>query len=573
MKLTKFAAVIAAFSIIGVGVVGAAGVAESDEAAGAIAVTSAHQLATQAGIDILEAGGTAADAAFTVAAVLTVVEPWFSSVLGGGTWALHFDAASGSVESLDGVGPIGSLATPEDYAQRGGDAGMHQAVVPGAWGGWMAWLEKHGVMDLPDLLEPAIRHAREGYQVGATMASWMSRNSELIAANPASRAMYMPNGSLAQAGDTVKLEDLARTFDALAAAYDENASNGRAEGFRAADDYFYRGPLAEAIVAQSDAEDGYLTLEDFTSFHSDGFVEPLSIRYRDMDVYQNPPNSQGITMLIALNILNQFDLSGKDFGDADATHLQIEAIKLAFAARHYHVGDPAYIDVPVQQLLSAAYAEEAAAAIRMDYAQTWPIPDLIGRLPDDAHTTTYHVVDSAGNAAAVTTSLGAQFHVIGDTGIHINNRMRMTGVEADDPNRIEPGKKVRHTSNPYMALRDGVPVILGGNTGADIQPQGQVQQFISVVEFGQSPQEAVSNPRFVVQTFPAGRFPYDVQNNLVMEQGFSEQLIDDLSSRGHTISVGGGFGSANMIVVNPESGTIVTGSDPRMSDSHGIVKK
>ncbi len=573
MKAEKITTVFVALAILAVGTVSAAGVTESDDAAGAYAVTSSHQLATEAGIEILEAGGTAADAAFTVAAVLTVVEPWFSSVLGGGTWALHFDAASGSVESLDGVGPVGSLATPEDYAQRGGDTGMHQAVVPGAWGGWMAWLEKHGTMDLPDLLAPAIELARDGFRVGDTMASRMSSHADSIAASPAARAMYMPNGSIARAGDTVRLEDLARTFEALATVYSENSSNGRSGGFRAADDYFYRGPLAEAIVAQSEADGGYLTLEDFASFHSDGFVAPLSIRYRDMDVYQNPPNSQGITMLIALNILNRFDLAGSDFGDADATHLQIEAIKLAFAARHYHVGDPAFVDVPVQQLLSDAYAEEAAAAIRMDYAQTWPIPNLIGRLPDDAHTTTYHVVDSAGNAAAVTTSLGNQILVIGDTGIHINNRMRMTGVEADDPNRIVPGKKVRHTSNPYMALRDGVPVILGGNTGADIQPQGQVQQFISVVEYGQSPQEAVSNPRFVVQTFPAGRFPYDVQNRLVMEQGFPEQLIAELTSRGHTISVGGGFGSANMIVVNPVSGTIVTGSDPRMSDSKGTVKK
>ena len=573
MKAVRITTVFVALAILAVGTVRAAGVTESDEAKGAIAVTSSHQLATQAGIDILEAGGTAADAAFTVAAVLTVVEPWFSSVLGGGTWALHFDAASGSVESLDGVGPIGSLATPEDYARRGGEAGMHQAVVPGAWGGWMVWLEKHGSMDLPDLLEPAIRIARDGYRIGGTMASWMSRNAERIEANPATRTMYMPNGSIAGAGDTVILDDLARTFEALAAVYNENSSSGRSEGFRAADDFFYRGPLAERIVAQSEAEGGYLTLEDFTSFHSDGFVEPLSIRYRGMDVYQNPPNSQGITMLIALNILNRFALSEFEFGDADATHLQIEAIKLAFAARHYHIGDPAFVDVPVRRLLSDAYADQAAAAIRMDHAQTWPMPNLIGRLPDDAHTTTFHAVDSAGNAAAVTTSLGAQFLVIGDTGIHINNRMRMTGVEADDPNRIEPGKKVRHTSNPYMALRDGVPVILGGNTGADIQPQGQVQQFISVVEFGQSPQEAVSNPRFVVQSFPAGRFPYDVQNNLVMEEGFSVELIDELTARGHTISVGGGFGSANMIVVNPASGTIVTGADPRMSDSKGTVRK
>jgi gamma-glutamyltranspeptidase / glutathione hydrolase len=535
------------------------------------AVVSAHDLATQAGLEVLEMGGSAADSAVAVAAALSVVEPWFSSALGGGTWALYYDAAAGTVTSLDGVGPTGSLATPSDYGARAGNPGIHQANVPGAWDGWMLWLAAYGRLDLGDVLAPAIRIAREGYPIGPQMADWMGRSNILGRSNVA--AIYAPNGTVLQQGDIVHQHEMAATFEALVAAYDEHLPDGRIAAIQAARDYFYRGPLAEAIVAASDAGGGYLTIEDFHGFEA-RIVEPLAIEYRDgISVFQNPPNSQGITMLLALNVLKEYDFAGIEPGSAEAIHLQAEAIKLAFADRYHHVGDPDRVEVPVAALLSDEHAARQRARIDMNRALTWPIADVLEPLDEDvAHTTTFHVVDRDGNGAAVTTSLGAQFLVIGDTGIHINNRMRFLTPEAGNPNQVAAGFKVRHTSNPYMAFREGALYLLGGNTGADVQSQGQVQQFIRVVEFGYSAQEAVDAPRFVSTAFPSTTHPWVWGNTLRTETGTAAATISGLQARGHAVEsfAGGTFGNANMIVLHPD-GTAEVGAEPRNGTASGVV--
>ncbi|MEF8814690.1 MAG: gamma-glutamyltransferase [Halovenus sp.] len=540
------------------------------------AAVSNHHLATEAGLDVLDDGGTAADAAVAVASVLSVVEPWFSSVLGGGTWALYYDAGSDTVTSLDGVGPVGSEATPGDYRSRGLDPGMHQAIVPGAWDGWMLWLDEYGNLELDDVLSPAVEIARRGYPVSSEMARWLDIRSSRIDFRPAAGAIYKPDGELLREGDTVYQREMADTFESLLDAYDERRANGRSRAIQAARDRFYRGPIAESIVEFSDQNDGYLTLPDFNDFEA-RIVDPLSIDYDDeIRVYQNPPNSQGITMLLALNVLKGYDMSAYDPGDADAIHLQAEAIKLAFADRYHHVGDPDRINVPVADLLGEEYADRQRNRIDMDQAMEWPIDsgltDSSATDVEADHTTTFHVTDEEGNAAAVTTSLGAQFLVVGDTGIHINNRMRMISTEEGDPNRLTPGYKVRHTSNPYMAFRNGHPYILGGNTGVDTQPQGQTQQFLHAVEFGLSAQEAVARPRFVSTAFPSGTIPYRVRNTLQMESDFPESVIEDLRERGHDVEVGAGiFGTANMILVEEDGETLQIGAEPRASTAEGDV--
>jgi gamma-glutamyltranspeptidase/glutathione hydrolase len=536
------------------------------------AVVSSHELATNAGLEMLSAGGTAADAAIAVAGALTVVEPWFSSALGGGTWALYYDAEAEQVTSLDGVGPIGSNATRDDYASRAAANGMHQAIVPGSWDGWMLWLERYGRLDLGQVLGPAVSLAREGCSVSASMERWLGIEAEFIAGYPDSARTYISQGALPTAGETMRQEEIADTFEALIEAYDDGAARSRSDGIQAARDYFYRGPLAEAIVAVSNREGGYLTLEDFQSFEAE-IVDALSIDYGDgITVYGDPPNSQGITMLLALNILKGYDFSGVDQDDPDAVHLQVEVVKLAFAARHWYVGDPDRIDVPVEQLLSEEHAARRRDRINMNQALRWPIAGGLEDRRDPTHTTTFHVVDRFGNGAAVTTSLGAQFLLIGDTGIHINNRMRMTSVEPGNANELTPGAKVRHTSCPYLALRLGRPYLLGGNTGVDTQPQGQMQQVINVVEFGLSAQEAIDAPRFVSTAFPAGDQPWDVGNQLQMEEGFSEELLQALVERGHEIVVGEGiFGSANMIVVSEDGTDAEVGAESRSETAFGVT--
>lgn len=535
------------------------------------AVVSAHNLATEAGIEILNAGGSAADAAVAVAAVLSVVEPWFSSALGGGTWGLYYDAQRREVTSLDGVGYAGSLATVADYRARVNTQGIHHAIVPGAWDGWMLWLERYGRLELKDVLAPAIRIARNGFPASPAMITWLRIQGNSIFTTPNLARIYAPNGAMLQQGDTVYQRDLARTFLSLALAYETAKNQGHAAAIQAARDYFYRGPLAQAIVQYSDQNGGYFTLDDFRNFEA-AIVDPISIEYNDeITVYQNPPNSQGIVMLLGLNILKTFDFSAWAPEDVDAIHMQVEAIKLAFADRYYHVGDPDRVDVPVASLLSDSHAAAQRERINMNTVQAWPIEDgLNSRVAH--HTTTYHVVDRDGNGAAVTTSLGAQFLVIGDTGIHINERMKFFSLEEGNPNLLEPGKKVRHTSNPYIALRRGSPYILGGNTGVDTQPQAQMRQFLNVVEFSMSAQEAVAQPRFVSTAFPSGRLPHIARNTLQVESNFPENAIAQLRARGHTVTVGEGiFGSANMIVVGEDGNTAQTGADPRDSTSLGIV--
>lgn len=533
------------------------------------AVVTAHELATGAGRDILARGGSAADAAVAVAAVLSVVEPWFSSVLGGGVWALYFDGANQEVTSLDGVGPTGSKASIEDFSQRASEGGIHQSNVPGAWDGWMLWLDRYGRLDLGEVLLPAITIARDGYPVSSAMASWLERSA--ISARPDTAAIYAPGGVLLNEGDTVYQRDMADTFEALIDAYDGALPQGRTAAIQAARDYYYRGPLAEAIVEFSDENGGYLTREDFAGFEAE-IVEPISINWDDeTTVFQNPPNSQGITMLIALNILKEFDFSGMDMHDAEAIHAQVEALKLAFADRHYNVGDPDRIDVPVEELLSDEHAAELRDRVDQERAMTWPVDNAREQWPEPtepvAGTTTFHIIDRDGNAAAVTTSLGAQFLVAGDTGIHMNNRMRFLSLEEGNPNQLEPGFKVRHTSNPYMVFRGGQLYILGGNTGVDTQVQAQLQQFINIVVFGQGAQEAVSAPRFVSSAFPATTYPYDVPNALTLENGFPDGLREELEDLGHKFDgAGDTFGTGGVIVVEPGGQSAEAGADEERND-------
>lgn len=537
-----------------------------------IAATSAHRMATDAAVEVMREGGSAADAAFSAAAVLTIVQPWFSSVMGGGTWALYYDAEEDEVRALDGVGPAASGATSDffldsDNARR---AGMHQAVVPGAWAGWMEWLKAYGRRPLDELLEPAIEIAERGYEVYGEMAMWLSRGEEDIREWPYSRENYIRNGELLEEGDTVTQVAMGSTLRRIQNVYRSNRSEGREEALEAAKDFFYRGPIAESIVEYSQSHGGLFELSDFSDFDT-GLVEPISIDYEDITVYQNPPNSQGITMLMGLKILEGYDFSDYTPDSAESVHLQTEAIKVAHAAKHRYVGDPAFTDVPTEELLSEEHARAARELISMDEPLGWPFPDTADEL-EMSNTTTFSMVDEAGNAAAVTTSLGAQFLVAGPSGVHINNRMRMMYYEPGYPNTVEPGKKVRHTSNPYIAFRDGELYILGGNTGVDTQPQGQIQQFMSVVEFGLSPQQAVSRPRFITRGYPAGQWPFRADNDLGLEPGTPEELRRELAAMGHEVASNGIWGNAQMILVDPDEGSMQTGTDPRGGVGKGTVE-
>ncbi len=535
------------------------------------AVVTAHSMATDAGMAMLQQGGTAADAAVAVAAVLSVVEGWFSNVLGGGTWGMYYDTANEEVTCLDAVGPVGRAVDVSAYAAIADQPGMHQSIVPGAWDGWMLWLDRYGRLDLGKVLAPAIQIARDGFPASTLLVFWLSRLEEDVRASPEASRTYLPGGELPEVGDTITIPDLATTFERLAESYATSTGATRSDAIQSARDYFYRGPLAEEVIAYSDANGGFLTLEDFGAFDAQ-IVPPIGIDYTDtIRVFQCPPNSQGITMLLALNIIKGINFEGRNIEDPGVIHAQVEALKLAFADRYAHIGDPDRIEIPIEDLLSDAYAEQQRARIDMQQAMEWPIESMLGR-PDLANTSTFHIVDGEGNVAGATTSIGAQFMIAGETGIHMNTRMSFLSLDPQEANAMTPGYKVRHTSCPYMVFRDGRPWLTAGNTGVDSQPQAQMQQFLSMVDFGLSPQRAVDRPRFVSTSFPATVYPYEVLNVLQLEKGFPETLARALEERGHTVGPEGIVGSAAMIAIVDGGADLEIGVESRVDTASGRVE-
>ncbi len=552
------------------------GTAQPGVYSGGYAAVASHSAAVHAAMDVLEAGGTAADAAVTLATVISVVEPFLSHALGGGSWILYFDAMEGQVHAVDGVGPVPMAATAEYFRDSGRHStnGIHRSNVPGAWAGYIALLEEFGSMPLDALLAPAIETAREGFAVTSQMLNWLPSRAGFISTLPESRAVFLPGGELPERGDTLVNENLSRTFEGLADAYRAARIRGERTALRASLDYFYRGPIAREIVRFSDDNNGFFALSDFENFTDFGLVEPISISYRGLEVFQSPPNSQGITQLQALRILEGFDFSGLDPLGGESVHLMSEAIKLAFADRNRYVADPAFTEVPVSRLLGDEHIEAQRALISLEASLEHPIEDLLGIAPaNPSNTSTFHVVDRFGNVAAITSSIGASFMVAGETGITFNERLSFMESDPNDINRIEPGKKVRHSAGPYLVLRDGAPFIAGGNTGADFQPQGQLQQFMHIFEFGMHPQDAVDMPRFQPQAFAATNYPFAVQNRLALEQDrFPRTVWDDLVSRGQRVEWAGYFGRQNVIVIEDHgTGAIMTGAESREEDSLGRV--
>lgn len=552
------------------------GVSAPGEPSGGWAVVASHWAAVEAGMEVLEAGGTAADAVVTVASVMSVVEPFLSSALGGGTWLLYYDAESGEVHSVDGVGPTPRNATAELFEddEYAGSNGLHRAIIPGSWGGYMELLKEFGSMPLDELVEPAADWGEQGVPASAALENWLPLREEFVREWEPAREKYMSDGEFVTEGDVIYYEDMAATFRELGRAYRERRHRGEREALEASADYFYRGPIAESLTEFSQENDGLFSLSDFNDFENYGLVEPLSVSYRGLDVFQNPPNSQGITQLQSLNILEEFDLASVGAGNPEAIHLIAESIKLSFADRNRYVADPATTNVPVDTLLSREHAIAQRELISRDSALEHPIEDLVGMNPaDPSNTSTFHVVDRYGNAAAVTSSIGLSFMIAGDTGIHLNERISFMNNDPDDVNSVAPGKKVRHSAGPYMVLRDEQVYIAGGNTGADFQPQGQLQQLVNIVDFGMSAQEAVDAPRFQPQAFAATNYPFAVENRLALEEDRYEQSVfEDLRRRGQDVEEESYFGRQNVIVVNDHSaGDLETGAESREADSRGMV--
>jgi gamma-glutamyltranspeptidase/glutathione hydrolase len=509
-------------------------------------VAASQPLAAQAGLRILLAGGNAADAAVATAAALNVVEP-MSTGIGGDVFALVYDAAQRRVRALNGSGRAPRAIALDTFARRGLTeiplTGMLPVTVPGAVDAWATLLAEHGTLPLGQVLAPAIAYAEHGFPVSELIARAWHMAVPKLQQHPDAARTYLIDGRRApRPGEIFHQPNLARTLRMIA------------EGGR---DAFYRGPIAEAIVHTSEQYGGLLTMEDLAG-HRSTWETPIHATYRGYTVYECPPNGQGLTALLALNILSGFELAPLGPGSAEALHLQIEALRLAFADAARFIADPAMVAVPVDELLSEAYSARRRALIRHDRAA-----DTVaaGHVPVSEDTVYLTVVDEAGNAVSFINSLYYGFGsgvVVGDTGICLQNRGACFVLDPEHPNCLAPGKRPYHTIIPGMVLRGDRLWSSFGVMGGFMQPQGHVQVLVNMLDFGMNPQEALDAPRFELIA------PYVEPKAVALERGIDPQAAAALAALGHQIVPSGvfGFGGGQIIVVD-ENGVRHGGSDPR----------
>ncbi|MCC6442973.1 MAG: gamma-glutamyltransferase [Armatimonadetes bacterium] len=504
-------------------------------------VCSAHPLASMAGIRMLQAGGNFIDAALATAAVLNVVEP-YNSHLGGDVFMLIYPRREGKVLALNGSGAAPLRASRDFFRAQGGIPvhGMAAASVPGQAHGWLTAWERFGSKPLPEILEPAIACAGEGFPVNYRLSAVLEGSSGFLRERPAAARVYMPKGRPPLPGEVLTQPDLARSLRLIA------------EGGIPA---YYRGPIARGLVAHAEAHGGLFSMEDFAR-HASRWYDPLQTDYRGYTVYEQPPASQGHILLQELDLVEGFDLAALGAGSAEAIHLLIEAKKLAFADRQAYTTDPDFADIPMRGLLSKEYAARRRVLISPDQAA---LPAAGDPNPYGSDTTYFCVADGEGNAVSWIQSL---FHGFGcgvfvdGLGMWLNNRM--TGFSLDDGhvNRLEPGKKTAHTLNTYMIFRDGGLFVIGGTPGGDVQVQTNLQVITGLIDFGMSVQDAIEAPKW------ASGGGLDV----AIEGRAGEETIAALRRKGHRVAVGDAWSggcAAQVIQVHPETGALMGGSDPR----------
>jgi gamma-glutamyltranspeptidase/glutathione hydrolase len=415
---------------------------------------------------------------------------------------------------------------------------VHAITTPGTLDGWVTLLESHGQMDLPRVLAPAIRLAEEGFAVSPVVHCEWGESFTKLSSDPDAARHYLPKGRAPRPGELFQNPALARTLRTVA------------EGGR---DVLYRGELGERVVQAIQEKGGLLTMDDLRA-HRSNWVEPINTDFRGHEVYELPPNGQGITALIALNILEDFNPPPSGHNSADYCHMVLEALKLAFADRNYHVTDPEVETVPVDQLLSKSYAAERRKLIDPHRA----LPDASpGRFPfgDTVYLTT---ADSDGNMVSFINSLFFSFGsgvCAGDTSLMMQNRGSGFVLDEDHPQRLRPGKRPFHTIIPAFLMKDKKPLMAFGVMGGDMQAQGHVQFLFNHLAFGMDIQEAVEAPRV---RFVAGK-------EVWLEDRIPGPVYEDLVRRGHRVyRVDGlGFGGAQAIARDPETGIYSGASESR----------
>ncbi len=513
-------------------------------------VAASQPLAAAAGVEVLLKGGNAADAAVATAAALNVTEPT-STGIGGDMFALFFDAGTKQVSAINGSGRAPAALTLERLSKEGliklPPYHAYTVTVPGACAGWCDLIEKHGTQTMAEILAPAFRLAEEGFPVGPMTSYFWSRGVERqLRSAPNGREMTI-NGRAPHAGEVFKNPGLARTFRKIA------------EGGKQA---FYQGEIAEAIAAVIKQAGGCMTTGDLAA-HTSTWETPISVTYRGCRVYECPPNGQGLTALIALNLLEGFDLGSLAPLSADRLHLEIEALRLAFADARWFVSDPQFTNIPIPQLLSKAYATERRKLIDPRRAI---LNQERGAPVASSDTVYFSVVDKFGNACSFINSNYMGFGtgiVPKGWGFTLQNRGHNFDLDPAHPNALTPGKRPYHTIIPAMATRVSDDTLFAsfGVMGGFMQPQGHVQVFSALVDSGLDPQAALDLSRFCIEDGTSG-------GAVALEEGIANKVAADLERRGHVVQKVSGweralFGRGQIILRDPDSAVLTGGSDPR----------
>jgi len=517
-----------------------------------MAATS-HPLTTQIALDVLKAGGNAIDAAIAANAALGLMEPTGNGI-GGDLFAIVWDAENQELVGLNGSGRAPALMTLDYFRDKGLEEipkyGPLPVSVPGAVDGWFELHSRFGSLPMAELLEPAIRYAREGFPVTEEIARLLVVNQNRIGHYPGFAETFMPNGRVPAKGEVFSNPRLADTLQAI-------ADGGR--------DAFYKGDIARRIDAYMTEHGGLLRYKDLAA-HTSEWVTPVSTNYRGWDVYELPPNGQGIAALQILNILEGFDIRSMGFGSAEYVHTLVEAKKLAFEDRAKYYADMDFANVPVGTLISKEYAAERRELISPDEAAR-SVPAGDARL-EDGDTIYMAVADGDGNMVSLIQSnysgMGSGM-TPGDLGFVLQNRADLFSLDPEHANALEPGKRPFHTIIPAFVKKDGQPLLSFGLMGGAMQPQGHAQIIVNLVDFDMNLQEAGDAGRINHQgsSQPTGAVMHD-GGVVHLENEFSEDTRKALKALGHRIGPSDrGFGGYQAIMWDAEEGVYYGASEVR----------
>ena len=530
----------------------------------AMAATS-HPLATQIALDTMRQGGSAMDAAIAANAALGLMEPTGNGI-GGDLFAIVWDPKTGKLYGYNGSGRSPQSLTLAEFGRRGLEeipaTGPLPVSVPGAVDGWFALHERFGRRPMADNLAPAIRYAREGHPVHEVIAYYWARSVPRLAQYPGFKEQFTIDGRAPRKGEMWRNPNLADTLQKI-------ADGGR--------DAFYKGEIAHTVDAYFKANGGYLSYEDLAAHHGE-WVEPVSTNYRGVDVWELPPNSQGIAALQMLNVLEGYDFSKIAFGSPEHVHLFVEAKKLAFADRARFYADPAFQPAPVAKLVSKEYAAQRRKLVSMDKALREVQPGTPRQL-EEGDTIYLTTADADGMMVSLIQSnyrgMGSGMAPPG-LGFILQDRGEMFVLAGCDspprhPNCYAPGKRPFQTIIPAFITKDGRPWVSFGVMGGAMQPQGHVQVVMNLVDFGMNLQEAGDAPRIQHEgsTEPTGRGTAMSDGGEVnLETGFAYETIRALMRKGHRIVFADGpFGGYQAILRDPDSGVYFGASESR-KDGH-----